>query len=440
MIRFQNGLMQKRSVKPSKLGLVEVSTVPSTLEAHGPEVSTEDANHKFLRIMPSSRSNLAMTNENNIQDLQFNLLMICTIPLEFFEQEIPSLLAHLLLLQQKVSEKERFFGFADEKLANSNDSYTKKKFYRKQKKEWYSKMGHHEGKEEERPQLYNIQEAGSKRMNSDGYEEEMNFSVFKCSKEDSIGKPSYSRFTKTNDFKGVPHPLSGDYSPKPQEEIDDSMYVYGKKGPQKPKISVSDENSSEHSTCQTMTVKDLSVQLNAGRLKFNSVRPNINTGWTNINSGRPKVNTYKDQLEDFEEFNGGSVTFGGSKGYISGKGRIRVGIAENIGFSSSFNHRWQIEKQDKVFDVSSFSANDFEYTNRKQTPLSGLASTSSPPVITTPTPIPASIPSPTPIPETQPESFEHTFEEPSPVHQHFSPPHEQAQEQMTMMTYFSRSS
>ncbi|GJT73316.1 ribonuclease H-like domain-containing protein [Tanacetum coccineum] len=90
------------------------------------------------------------------------------------------------------------------------------------------------------------------------YEEEMNFSVFKCSKEDSIGKtsgtigkPSYSRFTKTNDFKGVPHPLSGDYTPKPQEEIDDSLYVYGKKGPQKPEISVSDENSSEHSTCQS---------------------------------------------------------------------------------------------------------------------------------------------------------------------------------------------
>ncbi|GJV90006.1 putative ribonuclease H-like domain-containing protein [Tanacetum coccineum] len=83
------------------------------------------------------------------------------------------------------------------------------------------------------------------------YEEEMNFSVFKCSKEDSIGKPSYSRFTKTNDFKGVPPPLSGDYTPKPQEEIDDSLYVYGKKGPQKPKISVSDDNSSEHSTCQS---------------------------------------------------------------------------------------------------------------------------------------------------------------------------------------------
>ncbi|GKF52274.1 hypothetical protein Tco_0148741 [Tanacetum coccineum] len=79
----------------------------------------------------------------------------------------------------------------------------------------------------------------------------MNFSVFNCSKEDSIGKPLYSRFTKTNDFKGVPHPLSGDYTPKPQEEIDDSLYVYGKKGPQKPEISDSYDNSTEHSTCQS---------------------------------------------------------------------------------------------------------------------------------------------------------------------------------------------
>ncbi|GJU91606.1 putative ribonuclease H-like domain-containing protein [Tanacetum coccineum] len=39
----------------------------------------------------------------------------------------------------------------------------------------------------------------------------------------------------------------------------------------------------------------------------------------------------KDQLEEFEEFNGGSVTFGGSKGYITGKGRIRVG---NLDFDS----------------------------------------------------------------------------------------------------------
>ncbi|GJW34295.1 putative ribonuclease H-like domain-containing protein [Tanacetum coccineum] len=50
-----------------------------------------------------------------------------------------------------------------------------------------------------------------------------------------------------------------------------------------------------------------------------------------------------------------------------------------------------------------------------------VPSTSSPPV-QSPPPIPASIPTPTPIPEIEPAPFEHTFEEPSPVHQHFSPP------------------
>ncbi|GJU25489.1 putative ribonuclease H-like domain-containing protein [Tanacetum coccineum] len=60
-----------------------------------------------------------------------------------------------------------------------------------------------------------------------------------------------------------------------------------------------------------------------------------------------------------------------------------------------------------------------------------VPSTSSPPV-QSPPPIPASIPTPTPIPETEPAPFEHTFEEPSPVHQHFSPPQEQAHGQMTM--------
>ncbi|GJY22893.1 putative ribonuclease H-like domain-containing protein [Tanacetum coccineum] len=279
------------------------------------------------------------------------------------------------------------------------------------------------------------------------YEEEMNFSVFNCSKEDSIGKPLYSRFTKTNDFKGVPHPLSGDYTPKPQEEIDDSLYVYGKKGPQKPEISVSDDNSSEHSTCQSndsegscgntsehsfeTESESLSVpnEMSKSRLEIkethkvnrknwndmmerelgrelrtniNSVRPKVNAVSSNVNTvrsrqpvpnktsnsfspKRPQMNQInqrrdfskshssvrrpfakttaqmshsnavmgnwgsadhplknmvdrgifdsgcsghmtgnKDQLEDFEEFNRGSVTFGGSKGYISGKGKIRV--------------------------------------------------------------------------------------------------------------------
>ncbi|GJW42012.1 hypothetical protein Tco_0070811 [Tanacetum coccineum] len=35
------------------------------LEAHGAEVSTEDANHKFLRSLPPAWSNLAMTMRTN---------------------------------------------------------------------------------------------------------------------------------------------------------------------------------------------------------------------------------------------------------------------------------------------------------------------------------------------------------------------------------------
>ncbi|GKE72768.1 hypothetical protein Tco_1534809, partial [Tanacetum coccineum] len=62
------------------------------------------------------------------------------------------------------------------------------------------------------------------------YEEEMNRTMFKFTEEDFLNKPLYSRFSKTDNFKGVPHPLTGDYTPKPQEEIDDSLYVYGSFG------------------------------------------------------------------------------------------------------------------------------------------------------------------------------------------------------------------
>ncbi|GJS45016.1 hypothetical protein Tco_0595137 [Tanacetum coccineum] len=109
------------------------------LEAHGAEVSTEDANHKFLRSLPPAWSNLAMTMRT--------------------KPDVDTL---------------------------SIDN------------------------------LYN----------------NLSLRVFK------------------QEMQGVPHPLSGDYTPKPQEEIDESLYVYGKKGPQEPEPNVSDDRSSEYSTCQ----------------------------------------------------------------------------------------------------------------------------------------------------------------------------------------------
>ncbi|GJX02279.1 hypothetical protein Tco_0186192 [Tanacetum coccineum] len=293
----------------------------------------------------------------------------------------------------------------------------------------------------------------------------MNRIVFNCTEEDYVGKPLYNSFLKTDNFKGVPHPLTGDYTLKPQREIDESLYVYGKKGPQKPETSISDDTFSENSVttnekvvseptpkevepscvthvktlrqpmknqgtpkvnrtnrneimerelgegysfirkkcfvCDSLShlIKNCEfyekkmareaelkkqrvfntsngvakpiwnnanrvnhanhfvprpVQLIAVRQNVNSVRPNVNTGRVNVNSVRTKQpvptsnsNSFssirpqdhplknmedrgifdsgcsahmtgnKDHLDDFEECKGGSVTFGGSKGYIT---------------------------------------------------------------------------------------------------------------------------
>ncbi|GKF43764.1 hypothetical protein Tco_0130316, partial [Tanacetum coccineum] len=53
------------------------------------------------------------------------------------------------------------------------------------------------------------------------------------------------------EYKGIPHPLSGDYTPREQEDIDDSLYVYGKYGPQPQCPTESAASSTASSTCQS---------------------------------------------------------------------------------------------------------------------------------------------------------------------------------------------
>ncbi|GKG28820.1 hypothetical protein Tco_0416185, partial [Tanacetum coccineum] len=66
------------------------------------------------------------------------------------------------------------------------------------------------------------------------------------------------------------------------------------------------------------------------------------------------------------------------------------------------------------------------------TPTPPPIPTPTPPPIPTPTPPPISTPSPTPIHDTKPTPFEHIYKESSPVHQHISPPQEQAPSHMPM--------
>ncbi|GKC45772.1 hypothetical protein Tco_1063494 [Tanacetum coccineum] len=87
--------MQKEAYKISnseglEKGYDRFQQLLSQLEAHGAEVSTEDANHKFLRSLPSAWSNLAMTMRTNpeIDNLSINDLYN---NLRVFEQEIQGL-------------------------------------------------------------------------------------------------------------------------------------------------------------------------------------------------------------------------------------------------------------------------------------------------------------------------------------------------------------
>ncbi|GJS23426.1 putative ribonuclease H-like domain-containing protein [Tanacetum coccineum] len=395
----------------------------SQLEAHGAEVSTEDANHKFSDLCRSMQEyqviELLIRSSTNIPKKEV---------LAGFADEIAMIAIRMKKFYKKTGMRVRvdgktLVGFDKKKLECFNCHNTshfarecttkgthdgKKKrdsflshsrsgeaneIYEKDEKlKRYRRIGMKAVKEKEQLQktldtwkdssknLWRLINSGMSSNSKVGlgfeiqsnnevlsYEEEMNFSVFKCSKEDSIGKPLYSRFTKTNDFKGVPHPLSGDYTPSPQDEIDESLYVYGKKGPQEPEPSVSDDRSSEFSTCQSNdsagsigTSSEHSVDLESEISRvpsevtnINFVRPRVNAVSSNVNTVRSRQPEHplknmvdrgifdsgcsghmtgnKDQLEDFEEFNGGSVTFGGSKGYISGKGKIRVDTLSVLG-------------------------------------------------------------------------------------------------------------
>ncbi|GJT74189.1 putative ribonuclease H-like domain-containing protein [Tanacetum coccineum] len=181
------------------------------------------------------------------------------------------------------------------------------------------------------------------------YEEEMNFSVFNCTEEDSVGKPFAGSIELTLKYICCSESESSRCPPE--------VFVKTNINPVRPRVNTVNSNVNTVRSRQpvpTRTSNNLSpkrpqgnwgsaVKTSAG-YNWRSTRPNSNCngGPTFIRTDHPLKNMVdrgifdsgcsghmtgnKDQLEDFEEFNGGSVTFGGSKGYITGKGRIRVGV------------------------------------------------------------------------------------------------------------------
>ncbi|GJW67113.1 putative ribonuclease H-like domain-containing protein [Tanacetum coccineum] len=115
------------------------------------------------------------------------------------------------------------------------------------------------------------------------YEEEMDRGIFASIRETDPGYhdiPLYSRF-KQVEYKGVPHPLSGDYTPREQEDIDDSLYEYGKYGPQPqtPSPTVSNASSIVFSICPSNDSDgELGTVSNANSTVYSSCQSNDSDG------------------------------------------------------------------------------------------------------------------------------------------------------------------
>ncbi|GJT71263.1 hypothetical protein Tco_1030549 [Tanacetum coccineum] len=90
---------QITAISNIKLLILKKEEYDIRLEAHGAEVSTEDANHKFLRSLPPAWSNLAMTMRIILIRWTLYLLMICTITLEFLSRKSKVPQKHLQVLK-----------------------------------------------------------------------------------------------------------------------------------------------------------------------------------------------------------------------------------------------------------------------------------------------------------------------------------------------------
>ncbi|GJW47705.1 hypothetical protein Tco_0079351 [Tanacetum coccineum] len=238
-------------------------------------VEEEETNHELLAISSISSNNKVSLCSKTCIDSYNKLKTLCDEQMNQLGEQEAKILAYTLAVKkleaQVVTFQKQQLSLNEQLTFQANEIYAKDEKLKK-----YRRIGMKAVKEKEQLQktvdswknssknLWKLVDSGMTSNSKVGlgyeiqsnnevlsYEEEMNRTVFKCTEEDFLNKPLYSRFSKTNNFKGVPHPLTGDYTSKPQEEIDDSLYVYGKKGPQKPEISDSDDNSTEHSTCQS---------------------------------------------------------------------------------------------------------------------------------------------------------------------------------------------
>ncbi|GJV31213.1 hypothetical protein Tco_1391613 [Tanacetum coccineum] len=333
MRRFHGGC-EKRYGEAIKLeglekGYDRFQQLLSQLEAHGAEVSTEDANHKFLRSLPPAWSNLAMTMRTNPEI--DNYLLIDRQYLRVFEQEFKvrggfqktsSSAQNVAFVSQSKSstnkvksgfsgayssctpstsstnipEKEVLAGFADEVIyslfAKQSEDWDllhedleqiddvdieemdinwqiamiairMKKFYKKTGRRvrvdgktpvGFDKKKLESGKQEKNQMGLLTMDDGIVNWGEHTEAEETNHALMAISSSNEVTLCSKTCIDSYNTLKTLCDEQMNQLGDQEAQILAYSQAVKKLEAqlvPQKPKISVSDDNSSEHSTCQS---------------------------------------------------------------------------------------------------------------------------------------------------------------------------------------------
>nr|GEZ36164.1 hypothetical protein [Tanacetum cinerariifolium] len=163
------------------------------------------------------------------------------------------------------------------------------------------------------------------------YENEVFASVFDSRSGDVEDSPVNDRFAKVEGMYAVPPLMTGNYMPpKSDFRIDESKFTYG---PKQSTTSESDAKTSDLDSCDSLT----SVETLESIPKPVANEPKA-VSEPKFWSDAPIIEEY--ESDNYQDFNGDPIAFGGSKGQITGKGKIRTGKLdfEDVYFVKELQH------------------------------------------------------------------------------------------------------
>ncbi|GJQ91332.1 hypothetical protein Tco_0002471 [Tanacetum coccineum] len=245
----------------------------SQLEIHGAGVSTEDANQKFLRSLPSawSQVSLIMRTKPGVDSLSFDDLYN---NLRVFESDVKGSKLHHPSRPSKFALNwimrlvNRLMNMTKEEMelevpVKENNlvlqAIENRHIPSRSKKVKHKLVAHQQG------QLWNLSKLLNPQMSAndkfglgygdqryDGilsYENEVLQSVFMNKESELEKQPLYDRFVTAEGMHVVPPPMTGNYMPSgPDIEVDYSQFTYG---PKQTQPSESESQTSEFDTCDS---------------------------------------------------------------------------------------------------------------------------------------------------------------------------------------------